>query len=551
MRVPLSSLSGVRVHRSFTREMEGIRDPFLHSQRARPPSIAGQLEGRAHVTFARRAPRAITEPKMSGRSPELDDGKMSAAVDVRDDEPHGRQTSKTSSPGRPSLTHSGARERLIRRRTAERPVGPVVVVPEEVSIELAFDERDRERKDDQAEALVLHGEEEALDDGDAAGLPHGSEARSNAVRRAPGPILLLELRAVVGDRVARGPAALRDRAVEDGEHLGGGGLLREDAARDDAAREVIEDDGDPGAERPALREGKGEPRDPEAERGRDDREIDVPEVFGVAGEHDTAGRAGRFRSFFALVRLGIAGRPCPWHVPFEHSLHGGGGEDEPRACEHLGDADLAEEGTDRAELLHHDGDEVREAVHRRGQADERSRPLFVEASHPGGDRRGGEKERLRGLSGAPAASGSEREDRHPELWRITGPLCGGDEREPRILDAKLLPKEGDLLAEVVSLGPEPHACDAAVGAPRPCAREREVRHRDDVQKREARVLRPVGWERNRDGGRAEGHREAIVALAGPSNTRFVKELRISTSRSASRGRAAACTMGVVHAVLGV
>ncbi len=416
---------------------------------------------------------------MSGRSPELDDGKISAAAHVGDREPHGLQASAVPSPRRGSLERSVAREHLIRRGAAKRPVGPVLVIPEEVSIELAFDERDGQGKDDEAEALVLHAEDEALDDGDAAGLSHGSEARPNAVRRAPGPVLLLELRALVGDRVAGSPAALLDRAVEDGDHLGGAGLLGEDAAGDYPAGEVVEHDSDPGAEGPALGQGEGDPRDPEAERRRDHGQVDVPDVPGIAGGHDAAGSARRFSIVFARSRLGIAGRPR--HGPFEHPLHGGSRKDEPRACEHLRDADLAEEGTEGAELLHHDSDEVREAVDRRGQTDERIRPLLVEAPHPGGDRRAGEKERPGGPSGAPAAGGPEREDRHPEIGRIAGPLCGGDEREPRVLDAELFPEQGDLLSEAVGLGAEPDACNAAVGAPRASSGEREVRERDRVQ----------------------------------------------------------------------
>ncbi len=141
---------------------------------------------------------------------------MRAVAHVGDDEPHGAQSCGAPSSRRPSLAQSIAPEHPVRRRASERSVRPVLEVPDEVTIELALDERDRQRKDDPAEALVLHAEEEALDDGDAAGLPHGSEARSNASLFAPGPILLLEPRGRwsherIDERMSRSEDAWRER----------------------------------------------------------------------------------------------------------------------------------------------------------------------------------------------------------------------------------------------------------------------------------------------------------------------------------------------------
>jgi hypothetical protein len=69
---------------------------------------------------------------MSGRGPELDDWKMSAPVEVGDDEPHERQRS-AAPPSRRSLARWVAREHLARRGSAEGTVRTVLVVPVEES----------------------------------------------------------------------------------------------------------------------------------------------------------------------------------------------------------------------------------------------------------------------------------------------------------------------------------------------------------------------------------------------------------------------------------
>ena len=94
---------------------------------------------------------------------------------------------------------------------------------------------------------------------------------------------------------------------------GGWRLLVKDGKSHDPTRVVIDSDGNPPAEGPALREGPGQPRHPEPERGRHGGEIDVPDVVGAIGVDTT--------SCFEAGQLRLSPRPFP-----QHAAHGGGAE---------------------------------------------------------------------------------------------------------------------------------------------------------------------------------------------------------------------------------
>ena len=103
---------------------------------------------------------------------------------------------------------------------------------------------------------------------DAVPLTPGSEGSAS------------ELRAAIRDEVFGRGAAARDDTAKKMPDLLGGRLLLEGRDAEDAAREMIEDDRDPPAEGPALRQGERDPGGPEAGHGRHDREIGVPDMIG-------------------------------------------------------------------------------------------------------------------------------------------------------------------------------------------------------------------------------------------------------------------------------
>ena len=160
---------------------------------------------------------------------------------------------------------------------------PVVSVPNEVGVELALDPDEREGHDDAPEALVLHRSNEALDDGDAAVLAERAVARADAVSSAPRAVRALKLHSLIGDDVLGDRSGVPDAAIEESADFVVGGLLFEDGPCDHVAGEVIDDDRDPGAKRPALRESLWDPWHPESEEDGHDGEVDVPDVVGSVG----------------------------------------------------------------------------------------------------------------------------------------------------------------------------------------------------------------------------------------------------------------------------
>src|SRR5207249_10018543 len=105
-----------------------------------------------------------------------------------------------------------------------------------------------------------------------------------------------ELDSPVRDEMPGGGAGRGHRTIEEGAHLLRRWFLGENRDAHDAAREVIDDDGDPPAEGPDLRKSEGGPRNPEAEGGRYGREVDMPDVVRSAGRHHTIrGRRTRGR----------------------------------------------------------------------------------------------------------------------------------------------------------------------------------------------------------------------------------------------------------------
>ena len=128
--------------------------------------------------------------------------------------------------------------------------------------------------------------------GAAHAAADGTEARLDTVALASVAEGCAELHTVVGDGAVGSVAGAADGTIEDGTHLVGG-LLVEDREPDDAAREVVEDDGNPPAEGPPLGERRGQPWHPEAGTGRHERQVDVPRVAWVLYD-DRSVRRGNF-----------------------------------------------------------------------------------------------------------------------------------------------------------------------------------------------------------------------------------------------------------------
>ncbi len=174
---------------------------------------------------------------------------------------------------------------LVRGGGVEPRVRPVVVVPGEIELQFPAEMGEPIRHGDEApRALGLDGPDAAFDHCHAAVLADGPEPLTDPTTAAPALELPGdELAALVGEQMPGPIADAPEEALQKPPNCRGGGLATEDDETHDAPRAVVDGHGKPPAERPHLRQGKGHPRDPEAERGGHSREINVPEVIRSPG----------------------------------------------------------------------------------------------------------------------------------------------------------------------------------------------------------------------------------------------------------------------------
>ena len=107
-------------------------------------------------------------------------------------DPRGRPGASASSRPQPAWLEPGRFVRwwqavihLQRRAPAQCRVWPMLVVPIRVAGDLAAHLIQAERHDDLPRAFGLHGADEALDDRDAAVLPHRAIPRLDALSATP------------------------------------------------------------------------------------------------------------------------------------------------------------------------------------------------------------------------------------------------------------------------------------------------------------------------------------------------------------------------------
>ncbi len=271
----------------------------------------------------------------------------------------------------------------------------IAVVPPHEEHKLLAEPIPSEGHLDSPRPLAFHRSEEPLDDRDAPVLPDGAVAHLDLPPPTPLPEALAEEhRFLVADEVARCALGVSDRPTEEGPQRGRVGLPLEDHEALDPAGEVVEDHGDPEAERPLLRESTGEPRDPEAQARRDCTQIDVPDmVWPIRGDDGTGHSDGD--------RLGES------RLILQEPAHGRRRQVQSSAAEHLGDLDLPQARTKELQSSDDVADQVREFVDRNGDLQERTRSSLVDPRLPGTEGRRGDVEAFRGLARRPASGRPE------------------------------------------------------------------------------------------------------------------------------------------------
>ena len=119
-------------------------------------------------------------------------------------------------------------------------------------------------------AFVLQRTNESFNHSNASVLADGTEAGRDLFAFAPAlKSIAPELASLVRDDVLGRASGSADGAIEYPLDIGGRRAIEEDREADDSPREVIDDDRDPPAERPRLRQRERHPRNPEARPGRD------------------------------------------------------------------------------------------------------------------------------------------------------------------------------------------------------------------------------------------------------------------------------------------
>jgi len=229
---------------------------------------------------------------------------------------------------------------LVGSGGAELRVRPVAVVPGDVGGQFPLHGSEMVRDQNQSPgALVLDGADAALDHCHASVLPDRTDTMADEAAATPALELSGdELAALIGDEVPRLHAGPPEMAFEASPHGGRSGLATEDGEAHDAPRVVIDGHGQPPAERPHLRQGKGYPRSPESERRGHGGEIDVPEVIRLSGGDGARCRLER--------RTGSRRLRLP-----QHSTHRRRAEVETGAGEDLGDLDLPQGGAENFGLV--------------------------------------------------------------------------------------------------------------------------------------------------------------------------------------------------------
>ncbi len=134
---------------------------------------------------------------------------------------------------------------------------PVSVVPGHVERDLPSQGGAVVRNEKPSRALLLHGSNESLDDGDTSRPANCSETLNDSAATAPTPkSMTSKLLPLVSNNVSGSSAGLADRSLNEDADRRGGGLLRERPEADDASGVVIDGDSKPPTEGPLLRQGK-------------------------------------------------------------------------------------------------------------------------------------------------------------------------------------------------------------------------------------------------------------------------------------------------------
>lgn len=282
---------------------------------------------------------------------------------------------------------------------------------------------------------ILQSADEAFADRDADGLANLALAMTNATSLAPGSERRAgELRAGIGDKVFGCGTSRGDDSAKKLADLLRSGLLFENSEAEHSTRIVIDDDGKPPTEGPALWQRERKPRCPHPGVSRHDRQIRMPNMVRSVGGHAPCGRHGsdgRRRladSWFAANATD--GRGCQRCRPARATICAilTLPSREKRVCKCC-----TMSRTKSGYLLTGWGWIAERSAH------------LHQGAFPTKNVRLANLEDSRGLRQRPSTSGAQFEDGEPLVRLVVPPTCGGNSSHAHILDAEFLAQRGNLL----------------------------------------------------------------------------------------------------------
>jgi hypothetical protein len=260
----------------------------------------------------------------------------------------------------------------------------MIVVPARIAKEFLPYRFDGHRNEELPKALLLHRSDESLDDGEAGRLAEKPESDSYSAPLTP-PLVRS------ADELPSLRPLVAYRSAEKRLHLLGRRDSRKHCEADEAAGDLVNDDGHPPAEGPALRQREGKPPNPETRSCGDRRQVEMPHLPWMPSDGPTPWSPSR-RDVVVERTDRLTYHPADCRCT----------QVQAGFCEHVGHTLGPHRREQELQLAHEVPDEVRVAVHRLSGLNERGLTMLVEATHPQLHRVQVEQEDVRSLLERPA-----------------------------------------------------------------------------------------------------------------------------------------------------
>ena len=258
---------------------------------------------------------------------------------------------------------------LRRRPPSPGRVRPVPIMLGSEPKQILSERLNTQRHDEPLRTLHLDRLDESLHHGNAAMLADHPKPRANPFTFAPilEP-LTPERLAFVGNQVLGGGLRVMHGASQEATDISGTGDLLEDGEAHGATRKVVEDDGHPVAEGPALRQREGQPRCPESQLGWYQGKINMPDMVDPLGRDHSLGSLGGNRlglpSLFSRQSRRLLLRRVGMRSFLEDAADGGGAQVESGSAKHLSNLLLSQGRAESLQSLDEMADQLGKLVDR-------------------------------------------------------------------------------------------------------------------------------------------------------------------------------------------